>query len=70
MKRNHLIVFQYHVKYIHNDIVKPFRVGIIRYVERIKEMHNLAKYLPPPSMKGGSYDSANWDVRGKGFGEN
>ena len=32
-------IFQDHVKYIHNDIVKPFRVGILQYPERICEMH-------------------------------
>ena len=29
MWRNHQSVFQYHVKYIHNDIVRLSRVGII-----------------------------------------
>ena len=43
MKRNHLIVFQYHVKYIHNDIVKPFQVVIIYNAERVQDMHDLEK---------------------------
>ena len=36
------------VKYIHNDIVNPLRVGILHYTERIHEIHDLSKYLPPP----------------------
>ena len=33
-------------------------------------MHNLAKYLPPPLMKGESHESDNWDVHNKGLSEN
>ena len=36
-------VFQYHFKYIHNDIMKPFWVGILQYSERVFEMYDLAK---------------------------
>ena len=49
--RNHQNTFQDHVEYIHNNIVNPFRVVIIHYAERVREMHDLAKYLPPLSMK-------------------
>ena len=34
--RKHRSVFQDHLKYIHNDIVKPFRVGILHYVESVE----------------------------------
>ena len=47
MRRNHHIVFQDHLKYLRNDIVNPFCVGILRYAERIQVMHDLAKQLPP-----------------------
>ena len=56
----HRSVYQYHLKYIRNDIVKPFRVRILCYADRVREMHDLAKYLPPPSMNGKSYEAANW----------
>ena len=49
-------------KYVHNDIVKPFRVVIIQYAESVHEMHELAKYPPTTSMKGGEYDQADWNV--------
>ena len=48
MWRKHWSVYQDHMKYICNDIVKPFRVKILRYTERVIEMHELAKYIPPP----------------------
>ena len=43
MWRKHHSTYQDHIKYIRNDIVKPFRVIIIQYTEHICEMHNLAK---------------------------
>ena len=50
--KNHRSVFQDHVKYIHNDIVKPFIFFILQYAEHFHRIHNLENYLPPPSMKG------------------
>ena len=52
MWRKHWSVYQVNMKYIRNDIVKHFKVKIIRYAKCVCEMHNLAKYLPPPLMKG------------------
>ena len=46
-------------------IVKPFRVEILQYSERVCKIHALAKYLPTPSTKGGEYDQADWTVCGK-----
>ena len=65
MWRKNQSVFQDHLKYIHNEILKPFRVRIIRYAERVQEMHDLAEYLPPPSMKGESFKASNWKVSEK-----
>ena len=56
MFKKHRSTFQGHVKYTKNEIVKPFRVGIIQYSERVNEMNDLAKYPPPPSMKGKEHD--------------
>ena len=44
--------FQDHIKYTHNEILKPFRVGILHYYDCVGEMHDPAKYLTPYSMKG------------------
>ena len=45
-------MYQGHVKYIHNEIVKTFGVGILQYAEHVHEMHDLAKYFYSPSTKG------------------
>ena len=55
------------MKYVCNDILKPFKVKTIGYAERVREMHDLAKYLPPYSMKGESAMADNWNVRNKQF---
>ena len=65
MWRNHRIVIQDHLKYIRNDIVKPLYVVILCYTERVQEMHDLAKHLPPTMMKGDSFEVASWEVRVK-----
>ena len=55
------------MKYIHNYIVKPFKVKILRYAKRVSEMHDLAKYLPPPLMKGDSAKADNCIVYNQEF---
>ena len=60
MWRNHRSVYQDHLKYIRNDIVKPLCIKILRYAERVRDMHDLAKYLPTPLMKGDIAEAANW----------
>ena len=37
MWRKHRSVYQYHMKYVCNDIVKPFKAKIIRYSQRLRE---------------------------------
>ena len=67
MWRKHWSVYQDHIKYIHNDIVKPFRVKILHYAKHIIDMHDLDKYLPPSSMKSESAEAANWTVCNREF---
>ena len=55
------------MKYVCNDIVKPFKVKILRYANRVREMYDLAKYLPPNLMKGKSATAANWTVCNQEF---
>ena len=54
--RKNISVLQNHGMYVYNDIVKPFRVGIIHYAERVHDIHDLAMFLHPPSKKGDKYD--------------
>ena len=67
MWRKHQSVYQELMRYIHNDIVNPFKFKTICYAERIREMHDLAKYLPLPLTKGESADAANWIVHNQEF---
>ena len=69
IQKKHQGVFQDHVKYIHNDIVKPIRFRILHYNDRVREMHDLEKYLPPPSTKGGGFESDDWYACVKEFNE-
>ena len=69
MWRKHRSIFKDHVKYIHYDIVKTFRVGILRYAEHVHEMQDLAQYLPPRLKQGDEYDQLDWDVRDKELSE-
>ena len=43
MWRKHQSVYQDHLKYVRNDMVKPSRVRILCYAERVREMHELTK---------------------------
>ena len=63
MWRKNRSVYQYHMKYICNDTVKPFKVKFPRYAERVRYTHDLAKHLPPPSTKGESAEADNWTFR-------
>ena len=63
MWSKHRSAYQDHMKHVRNDIVKPFKVKILRYAERIREMHDLENYLPPSLMKGEIEMEANWNVR-------
>ena len=45
----------------------PFHVKTFRYAERIREMYDLAKYFPPPSIKGMSSEEDNWTFRNQEF---
>ena len=62
MWRKHQSVYQDHMKYNINDIFKPFKINIICYADRLINMNDLSKYLPPPLMKGESAEAANWTV--------
>ena len=65
IRKRHRRVFQDHIKNIHNDIVKPFMVIILKYDKRIREMNDLVNYFPPPPMKGRWFKSYYWAVRNK-----
>ena len=63
MQRKHRLVFQDNVKYINNNISKPFRVGILQYDNHIHQVHDLDKLLPTNLKKEGMMDQEYWSVR-------
>ena len=63
MWRKYLYVSQGHVKYNRNDILNLFRTVIVQYAERVCEIHDINKFMPPSSKKGDEYDQADWTVR-------
>ena len=67
MWRKHRSVYQDHMNYIRSDIVKHFKVKVLHYAERVSEIYDLARYLPPPLIKGESADVANWTACNQEF---
>ena len=65
MYRKHRSIFHNHAKYIHNDILKHFRLCILQYAERVCEVDDLAKYIPTPLTKKNEYDQSDRNVRDK-----
>ena len=65
MWRKHHNTFLDHVKYIHNDIVKPFRTRILQCAECVRNIHDLSKYMHPTPKKGGDCNQADWNVCNK-----
>ena len=55
------------MKYVRNVIVKLVKVEILRYAKHVREMPDLAKYLPPPPMKFDSAMEYNCNVRNHKF---
>ena len=55
------------MKYVRNDIVKAFHIRILQYADRVREMHDLEKCLPPPSIKGKIYEATSWKVCNQEF---
>ena len=48
----HQSTFKFHIEFIHNDIMKLFRLSILQYDYRAREMHVLAKHLSNSFIKG------------------
>ena len=55
------------MRHVNNDIVKLFKVKILRYAKSVHDMHDLEKYLPPPLMKVESAMEANWSANNEEF---
>ena len=62
MLQKHRSTFQNNVKYIHNYIVKPFRVIILHYSKSTHKIHELYKQLHIPFKEGKMYNPYNQRV--------
>ena len=60
MWQGHRSVFHEHSKYLKTAIRKPYDMSIMDYVERVREMWYLRRYLPPPSLKNQAFSEAQW----------
>ena len=67
MWRKHFSVQQDHMKCICNDVVKLCKIKILFYADRMCDMNDLAKHVPPPSMKGESAEADIWTVRNQEY---
>ena len=67
--RKHRSVFQEHIKYIHDNILNPFRLSILQYSERVRQMYDIDKVLPPHPKKRGELDQKYQSVHNKQFTE-
>ena len=63
MWKNHNIMFEDHISYVHNGIINPFNVIILKYAEMYVEYLNLQPPSPPPSQKYEQFDYIYWDKR-------
>ena len=63
MWRNHRNVHDDHLHYLMTDIVKPYKMSMIDFVERLRTLFDMKRYLQPPSMRNETSEEANWDAR-------
>jgi len=50
--KDHRQVYYGHIKYLQQNIVKPFKWTMVQYISRVREMYDYCIYLQPPSLKG------------------
>ena len=51
MWKKHHSIFDEHIHYVRNDIQKPFKMKILKYDERMGDMFEVTKLIPPPIRK-------------------
>eukprot|EP00979_Chaetoceros_neogracilis_P003013 scaffold512_cov305-Chaetoceros_neogracile.AAC.3 len=64
---SHQDVYEDHINYLMNDVVKPFTMDVKTMNQRFKELRKLTEYIPPPSKRDGSGLDANWERHGEEF---
>ena len=69
MWRNHRNVHDDHMHYLQTDIIKPYKMSMIDFVERMRTLFKMKRYLQPPSMRNETSIDADWDTRDKAVTE-
>ena len=69
MWNRHRTVFEEHIRYIENKIIKPFDMVIRDFYDRVNEMYSYTYYIQPPSMNQQVWYEANWNQLGEVFTE-
>jgi hypothetical protein len=63
--KDHRQVYHEHIEYLQQNINKPLKWPMIRYIGRFREMFDYCLYLQPHSFKDQSFKEACWDERDK-----
>ena len=58
MYKNHRSLSDERIMCVKNDIQNPYKMGIPKYAEHMREIFDLAKYLPPSRNNEWCRDSA------------
>ena len=57
------------MKYIKNNIKKPYKVRVLHYTDHIRDMHGMDSCLSRYIKKVQEYHVADWGTRNKPFNE-
>ena len=66
----HHQVYYDHIKYLQQHICKPFKWTMVQHISHVHDMFNYCIYLPPPTMRGQSWEKAEWTARNSPAPEN
>ena len=62
-------LFDEHIIYVKNDIQNLYKMVILKYDELVREMFEMANFLPPPISNNCQYHNTAWDIGNKPFKE-
>jgi hypothetical protein len=56
----HRTVFDEHIRYLENKIIKPYDMAIRDFYDRVLEIYSYLHYMQPPSMNNQAWHEAKW----------
>ena len=63
MWENRHSVFGNHLRYIHNEIIKPYNVMIVEYYECMYEILDIFQYIYSPNSKSKEHHQARYKAQ-------